>query len=159
MLEDSGHQKLFTHPTTLKLFLYGLKSDERINIRHVQRQLGIASSSSVHWHLNKLIDARLMVQHSDNSYSISDEGMRLKSLIIPIRTNFILFNGKVIPSQLFSLVFLLASLIITCILLLSRSVLVPIFLVLTLTIQLILVSKQLWKNWREYIQEYHSLGS
>jgi len=154
---ENGQQKLFSHPITLKLFLYGLKSNDSISIRQAQRHLGITSSSSVHWHLNKLLDVGLMEQHPDNSYSISNEGKQLQSIVIPVKTNFLLFNGIMIPSQFFSFIFLITSLIFSIILLLIGGPVALIFLFLTLLVQLILISRDLLKNWKEYTQEYQNI--
>jgi hypothetical protein len=137
--DENRYFDLFSHPITLQLFMFGIHERKEISLREAQRRLGIKSSSSVHWHINKLVDAGVMKQHSNNRYSVTEIGLQLKSINIPIPSNYLIFNGNLYNSIIFNLAFIFSALFINLILLFINTRLATIFLTFVLLAQTVIL--------------------
>ena len=80
---------------TLRVYWYVLKKREDCGVREVQRALGFSSSSSAHYHLEKLVDKGLLVKDEYGSYRINS---KVKTGSI---SPFVLVHGFIFPRQLF----------------------------------------------------------
>ena len=107
-----GTNGLFKNPVTLDIYLYLLNHEGSVRIRNAQRELGITSTSTLHWHLNKLLEAGLVEKLPDNSYLLTSAGRELKTLEVPVTETYYLFSGRLYSQALFQLAFLLSSLLI-----------------------------------------------
>jgi len=80
---------------TLRVYWYILKKRQDCGVREVQRALGFSSSSTAHYHLEKLATRGILVKNSYGNYKVNDK-TRVR-MINP----FILIRGFVFPKQLF----------------------------------------------------------
>jgi DNA-binding transcriptional ArsR family regulator len=74
--------------------LYVLKKKESCGVREIQRALGFSSSSSAHYHLEKLADKGLIVKNEYGSYQANG---KVRSGAI---SSFVFVHGFVFPRQL-----------------------------------------------------------
>jgi hypothetical protein len=139
---ENRYLDLFSHPITLQLFMFGLHERQEISLRDAQRKLGIKNPSSVHWHINKLVDAGVMKQHPNNRYSVTEIGLQLKSINIPIPSNYLIFNGTLYNSIIFNLAFIISALLINVILLFIDTRLATIFLTFVLLAQTMILYRE-----------------
>ena len=79
---------------TLRVYWYVLKRKDGCGVREIQRALGFSSSSSAHYHLEKLADKGFLVKNEYGSYSVN--GKVRSGIISP----FIFVHGFVFPRQL-----------------------------------------------------------
>jgi hypothetical protein len=80
---------------TLRVYWYVLKKKEGCGVREIQRALGFSSSSSAHYHLEKLADKGFLIRNEYGSYHVNS---RVKSGVI---SSFVFVRGFVFPRQLF----------------------------------------------------------
>ncbi|MHA1995053.1 MAG: winged helix-turn-helix domain-containing protein [Candidatus Hodarchaeales archaeon] len=100
---------------TLQIYWY-LLSHGQSGIREIQKQLNIPSSSTVSYHMNKLVTAGLVSQNiNTDKYLIKEE---VKTGVLGL---YVKFGGLLIPRMAFYLSFSLTFFISTLILILSRN--------------------------------------
>jgi hypothetical protein len=80
---------------TLRVYWYILKKRKICGVREVQRGLGFSSSSSAHYHLEKLADKGFLIKDKYGSYQVNT---KVKTGSI---SPFILVHGFIFPRQLF----------------------------------------------------------
>lgn len=78
---------------TLLVYFYLLKNRQGCGVREIQRALGFSSSSTAHYHLEKLADKGVLTKDSYGNYKIN-EVMKV-GLINP----FFIILGFVFPKQ------------------------------------------------------------
>ena len=120
---------------TLQIYWY-LLSHGQSGIREIQKQLNIPSSSTVSYHMNKLVTAGLVSQNiTTDKYLIKEE---VKTGVLGL---YVKFGGRLIPRMAFYLSFSLTFLISTLLLILSRDTPLRLedllFIVFTSTISII----------------------
>jgi predicted DNA-binding transcriptional regulator len=79
---------------TLRVYWYVLKRKEGCGVREIQRALGFSSSSSAHYHLEKLADKGFLTRNEYGSYHVN--GKVRSGVISP----FVVVRGFVFPRQL-----------------------------------------------------------
>ena len=79
---------------TLRVYWYILKKRENCGVRQVQRALGFSSSSSAHYHLEKLADKGFLIKDKYGSYQVNN---KVKTGSI---SPFMLVHGFIFPRQL-----------------------------------------------------------
>ena len=80
--------------STLRTYWYVLQKNQECGVREIQRALNFSSSSTAHYHLEKLVDKGLLVKDAYGKYK--PNGKRKTGLIDP----FIIVHGVVFPKQL-----------------------------------------------------------
>ncbi len=110
-------EKILEHPTTLKLFLY-LKAKEpnKIGVREAQKALEVKSSSTIAWHLEKLVEAEYIEHKANNKYVLTQKGLDKQDFKVPVLIPTQTIKGLMIPRIIFLLSFLIASVITVVIL-------------------------------------------
>jgi len=78
---------------TLRVYWYILRKRQNCGVREVQRVLGFSSSSTAHYHLEKLADRGILIKDSYGNYRVNDKA-RIK-MINP----FIVIRGFALPKQ------------------------------------------------------------
>ncbi len=111
---DNGN---FQNPLTLELFLYAKRKNEPLSIRETQRELGIHSASTVHWHFNKLVEKGYLEKLKDNTYRVTDYAKQMNSFNVPVNFSFLLVKGKLINRAVFQVAFLIFTIFFALILL------------------------------------------
>lgn len=81
--------------TTWDVYLFILTSNEPIGVRDVWRKLKLSSPSLAQYHINKLLDLKLLLQTQDGKYSVKE-----KEQIEALRS-FVLLRGRLIPRLVF----------------------------------------------------------
>jgi len=79
---------------TLRVYWYILKKRENCGVREVQRALGFSSSSSAHYHLEKLVDKGFLIKDKYGSFQVNS---KVKTGSI---SPFVLVHGFIFPRQL-----------------------------------------------------------
>ena len=79
---------------TLRVYWYVLKKKDSCGVREIQRALGFSSSSSAHYHLEKLADKGFLIRNNYGSYHVN--GKVRSGMISP----FVFVRGLVFPRQL-----------------------------------------------------------
>jgi hypothetical protein len=77
------------------VYWYILRKRQDCGVREVQRVLGFSSSSTAHYHLEKLVDKGILIRDSYGNYKVNDR-VRVK-MISP----FIIVHGFAFPKQVF----------------------------------------------------------
>ncbi len=85
---------------TLQIYWY-LVLTGKSGVREIQKELGVSSSSTVHYHLNKLLNAGLVDQDASDKYFVIEP---VKSGILGL---YIKIGRRMIPRMLFYLSFFL----------------------------------------------------
>lgn len=80
--------------TTLLVYFYVLRKRESCGVREVQRALGFSSSSSAHYHLEKLVDRGVVTKDSYRNYRVNQKA-RVKMI-----SHFLVIGGFPLPKQL-----------------------------------------------------------
>jgi hypothetical protein len=78
---------------TLRVYWYVLRKGQDCGVREVQRVLGFSSSSTAHYHLEKLVDKGILIRDSYGNYGVNDK-VRVR-MISP----FIIVRGFAFPKQ------------------------------------------------------------
>jgi hypothetical protein len=81
--------------STLLVYFYVLRKRESCGVREVQRALGFSSSSSAHYHLEKLVDQGVLTKDSYGNYRINQDSK------VEMISNFLIVRGFALPKQLF----------------------------------------------------------
>lgn len=105
------------HPARLKIYLAMRRQQSGetatpISVRELQRLLGLESTSSVIWHLDKMIDAGYVKKGKDNRHILTKEALNDKYLSVPIDIPIMMIRGRLLPKRLLLLSFLLSSVVI-----------------------------------------------
>jgi hypothetical protein len=79
---------------TLRVYWYVLRNKQNCGVREVQRSLGFSSSSTAHYHLEKLADKGMLIKDAYGNYRINNNA-RTRTI-----GPFILIHGAVFPEQL-----------------------------------------------------------
>jgi len=80
---------------TLRVYWYILKKRESCGVREIQRALGFSSSSSAHYHLEKLAAKGFLIKNKYGSYQANN---KVKT---GITSSFVFIHGFIFPRQLF----------------------------------------------------------
>ncbi|MHA2028712.1 MAG: winged helix-turn-helix domain-containing protein [Candidatus Kariarchaeaceae archaeon] len=115
-LQSESFDGILTHPTTLRVFFYCKKHPKKVQVRQAQRDLSIKSTSTVSWHLEKLMENGLVKQLSDNSYQLTSDGRELSTLQVPLRQAVYFVGNNPVTSQTFLTVFVFTSTLIATVL-------------------------------------------
>ena len=67
----NDHEQEEISGSTLRVYWYLLKKRENCGVREIQRALGFSSSSSAHYHLEKLVDKGLLTRDRYGGYSVN----------------------------------------------------------------------------------------
>lgn len=129
---------------TLQIYWYLLLSGKS-GVREIQKELGVSSSSTVHYHLNKLLNAGLVDQDASEKYFVIEP---VKSGILGL---YIKIGRRMIPRMLFYLSFFLVCGIMYIIYLIFNSNVVQfvdgLFLVLSFS-GILFFSYETYKIWK-----------
>lgn len=80
--------------SALQVYWYLLKKRQSCGVREIQRALGFSSSSTAHYHLEKLIDKGVLTKDSYGNYKINNK------VKVGAISAFVLVRGFVFPRQL-----------------------------------------------------------
>ena len=80
--------------STLLVYFYVLRKRGSCGVREVQRALGFSSSSSAHYHLEKLLDQGVLTKDSYGYYRINQNSK------IGMVSSFLIIRGFPLPKQL-----------------------------------------------------------
>ncbi len=72
-----------------------LTSNEPVGVRDVWRALGLSSPSLAQYHINKLLEMKILLQTQDGKYSVKEKEQ------IDVLRNFIFLRGRLIPRLVF----------------------------------------------------------
>lgn len=75
------------------MYWYVLRKGQDCGVREVQRVLGFSSSSTAHYHLEKLVDKSILIKDSYGNYRVNDKA-RVKMI-----SHFIFVRGFAFPRQ------------------------------------------------------------
>ena len=79
---------------TLLVYFYFLRSGQTCGVREIQRALGFSSSSSAHYHLEKLANKGVLAKDSYGNYRINEQAK------IRLIDRFFVVHGLLFPKQL-----------------------------------------------------------
>lgn len=79
---------------TLRVYLYVQRKKQSCGVREIQRALGFSSSSSAHYHLEKLADKGFLSRNEYGNYQVNT---KTKTGII---SPFVFMHGFMFPRQL-----------------------------------------------------------
>ncbi len=94
-IRGDGSSRKHISGTTWDVYLYILTSNEPIGVRDVWRNLKLSSPSLAQYHINKLLDLKLLLQTQDGKYLVKE-----KEQIEALRS-FVLLRGRLIPRLVF----------------------------------------------------------
>lgn len=159
-MEEDEYKEALTNPleelsgVRLRIFCYLLKQNESVGVRETQRALGLKTASHASYHLQKLVELKVVKQTPQNSYFLLPE-YKIKSIRVNVLTDYLLIRGKFWPRTVFFATYLFLSLIIGIILIYTDSIGVLklysfISIIIALIITIIEVKRQLdalpWEN-------------
>jgi hypothetical protein len=81
--------------TAWDIYLYILTSDKPAGIREIWRSLNLSSPSLVQYHINRLLEMKMIDQTSDGKYEATDTE-RIGAL-----RNFVILRGRLVPRLVF----------------------------------------------------------
>lgn len=81
--------------TTWDVYLYILMSKEPSGVREVWRMLKLSSPSLAQYHINKLLDLKLIEAASDGKYRVNEREQ------VEALRSFVLLRGRLIPRFMF----------------------------------------------------------
>jgi len=92
----SGDEKesLEISGNTLLVYYYLLKNGPECGVREIQRALGFSSSSSAHYHLEKLANKGILTKDAYGNYRINEETK------VRLIERFFVLHGHMFPKQL-----------------------------------------------------------
>ncbi len=91
----AGRNKGYLSGTTWEVYLYILTSGEPVGVREVWRALKLSSPSLAQYHVNKLLELKVVHQTQDGKYAVEERG-RIEAL-----KSFVLLRGRLIPRLVF----------------------------------------------------------
>ena len=126
---------IFDNQMVVEIFLYCVQSPQGLSIREAQRDLGVPNTSTIHWHLAKLVEVNLVEQVDDDKrYYLTSLGRSINKVEIPIRQQYFLFRGELYPITVFQLSFLVSTLVISGLLFKINRLTSSIFMFMVLTV-------------------------
>ncbi|MFX1284496.1 MAG: hypothetical protein ACFFB5_12625 [Promethearchaeota archaeon] len=120
LVETKILDNLFSNTTTARVFIYLRLKDKPLGVREIQRALEFSSPSSVHWHLNKLIQHNIIEQLVGSKYKITEPYSTIKKIPISIMLDHYFIRGKAVPNVFILLSFLTLNLFSILILLIMN---------------------------------------
>ena len=92
----SGDEKEYADISgnTLLIYFYLLRKRQSCGVREVQKAFGFSSSSSAHYHLEKLANKGILTKDSYGNYKIN------KSKKVGLLNLFVIIHGYMFPKQL-----------------------------------------------------------
>lgn len=131
-MEDDLINGVLAHPTTVRLFFYCKSTEGDIRVRQAQRDLDIKSTSTVNWHLTKLVDSGLMERRPNNSYILSDTGRAMNSIPVPITQSVFFIKHHLFTTQSFFMALVMTTTLLSILLALTLPELALVYSVLSL---------------------------
>jgi hypothetical protein len=89
-----GNEDAEISKSTLLVYFYILRKREACGVREVQRALGFSSSSSAHYHLEKLVDQGFLAKDPYGNYRINQKAK------VKVLSRFLIIRGFPLPKQL-----------------------------------------------------------
>lgn len=90
--------------TTYRVYRYMLRQRHPVGISHVQKALGLRSSSIAEYHIRKLLQMEL-IREDQGGYTVDkvifDNIIRIRRISIPVQTAYVLFFGVTLLLMLF----------------------------------------------------------
>jgi len=91
----AGSSRKNVSGTTWDVYLYVLTSREPIGVRDVWRTLSFSSPSLAQYHINKLLDLKLIESIPEGKYRVNEEEQ------VDALRSFILLRGRLVPRLVF----------------------------------------------------------
>jgi len=91
----AGSSRKNVSGTTWDVYLYVLTSREPIGVRDVWRTLSFSSPSLAQYHINKLLDLKLIESTPEGKYRVNEEEQ------VDALRSFILLRGRLVPRLVF----------------------------------------------------------
>jgi predicted DNA-binding transcriptional regulator len=91
---DEKKEQVELSGNTLLVYLYVLKKGHNCGVREVQRMLGFSSSSTAHYHLEKLTCKGILTKDQYGNYEVNEK------VKVGRISSFIFLRGFVFPTQL-----------------------------------------------------------
>ncbi len=103
LLEDETRGKIgkYLSGVVWEVYLYILTSNEPVGVRDVWRGLKLSSPSLAQYHINNLLEAKLITQTADGRYAAEEKAK------IDVLRNFVLLRGRLISRMTFYGAFIL----------------------------------------------------
>ncbi len=149
---------ILENPVTLKLFIFvKSKNPESIGIREAMKSTGMNSSSTVSRHLDKLEEHNLIQKLPSNRFTLTSEGLKMKSFDVPITVPANLVKGNFVTVLSYQLSFIVIMIISSFILLWVDKLLAAINGLLGLFVILFIIFNQ-WKTIKQQIDNLSKLS-
>ena len=149
---------ILENPITLKLFIFvKSKNPESIGIREAMKATGMSSSSTVSRHLDKLEELNLIQKLPSNRFTLTSEGLRMKSFDVPITVSANLVKGNFVTVLSYELTFIVIMIISSFILLWIDKLLAAINGLLGLFVILYIIFNQ-WRSIKQQIDNLSKLS-
>lgn len=100
-------EEALIHPITAKVFVYLKTKNVPVGVREVQRALGLGSSSTAYWHLNKLLDNGVAEKLGDNNYRLTSPYQNVKKISKTVTVDHYFIGKILVPEIVTQVVFLL----------------------------------------------------
>mgnify|MGYP000173806126 CR=1 FL=1 len=127
---------------TLRVYLYMLRERRPVGVREIMRALGLSSPSLAHYHINKLLNAKLIKQ-VNNKYMIN------KPIKIGIAKYFVIVSGRFLPRFSIYAGILSALLVFEFILISFNLMISLIFAIFATVMSLIIMCYETYNFWKE----------
>jgi hypothetical protein len=95
LTSDAQNPVVETSRSTLLIYFYVLRKRQGCGVREVQRAMGFSSSSTAHYHLERLVNRGILTKDAYGKYRINENAR------IEVLSRFFLFRGWVFPKALF----------------------------------------------------------
>ena len=105
-MEKERTRKRYLSGVIWDVYLFILTSNEPVGVRDVWRGLKLSSPSLAQYHINNLLEMKLIGQAEDGRY-VAEEKSSLEVL-----RNFVLFKGRLISRMIFYAAFILGLLLV-----------------------------------------------
>ncbi len=99
-------EEVLIHPITAKVFVYLKTRNVPVGVREVQRALGLGSSSTAYWHLNKLLDNGVAEKSGDNNYRLTSPFQDVKKISKTVAVDHYFIGKNLVPEIAVQVVFL-----------------------------------------------------
>ncbi|MFW9994655.1 MAG: winged helix-turn-helix domain-containing protein [Candidatus Odinarchaeota archaeon] len=110
--DDSTFNDIISHPVTANVYIYLRNQKKPVGVREVQRALAISSPSTVHWHLNKLLNNGIINQLQGKKYCVTEPYKHRKSIPLTVTLNNYVVKGQFVPELVVLISFLLSIIVI-----------------------------------------------
>ncbi len=146
---------ILENPVTLKLFIFvKSKNPESVGIREAMKATGMSSSSTASRHLDKLEEHNLIQKLPSNRFTLTSEGLKMRSFDVPITVPAYLVKGNFVTVLSYQLTFIVIMIISSFILLWIDKLLATINGLLGLFVVLYVIFNQ----WRTIKQQINNLS-